>query len=85
MPSRANPNYADADMPPIWCGPEGWLTGEEFINRTKRDVEAYARDNPLRYATAMISRDEKGRPLYAFHRQRFHSHEKNPDHQKSGA
>lgn len=44
----------------IWCGPEGWLTGEEFVERTRRGIEAYAKMQPLRYRSAMIPRLESG-------------------------
>lgn len=41
----------------FYCGPEGFLTGEELEARTRADIERYARDNPLRYRHAMISHD----------------------------
>lgn len=59
------PTGTDTSCPPIYCGPEGWLTGQEFIERTKRDVEAYAREQPYRYATAMMPRDSKGRRVFS--------------------
>jgi hypothetical protein len=33
----------------IWCGAEGWLFISEFIERTRRDAEAYAEAQPFRW------------------------------------
>lgn len=39
----------------IYCGPEGWLTTEEFVARTEAAISAYARAQPLKFFHAILA------------------------------
>jgi len=48
----------------VWCGREGFLSFLDMIERTDRDIEAYARMQPLRFRSAMAPRDYNGARIY---------------------
>ena len=48
----------------VWCGAEGFLTFIELAERTRRDIEAYAKMQPLRFRSAMLPRDARGARIW---------------------
>ncbi len=48
----------------VWCGREGFLSLLDMIERTDRDIQAYARMQPLRFRSAMAFRGYDGARIY---------------------
>jgi hypothetical protein len=59
--SAANPSKEGThERCAIYCGREGWLSLEEFEARTAAGIDAYAKDQPLKFRQAHLARKEDG-------------------------
>lgn len=49
----------------VWCGPlEGFLSIIEMVDKTDKGIKQYAKQQPLRYRSAMVPRQENGKRVW---------------------